>query len=76
MSYAQQHKVTAHQATINSDCTAMEDTMADTTAFGANNPTVACYNRRSRILTDAGKAEWWIAITVLLLIVGIGFVVI
>ena len=35
MSYAQKHKFTASQATIKSDCTAMEDTMADTTSFGA-----------------------------------------
>lgn len=43
-------------------------------AFGADDPTVDCYDRRSRILMEAEKSEWWIAAAVLLLIVGMGFV--
>jgi hypothetical protein len=50
--------------------------LGDTATFGANDPTVDCYNRRSRILIDADKAEWWIAIAVLVLIIGMGFVAI
>lgn len=43
-------------------------------AFGPDDPTVDCYDRRSRILMEAEKSEWWIAAAVLLLIVGMGFV--
>jgi len=58
------------------------ESIVETQSFGAaaslpgNDPTVDCYNRRSRILTNAYRAEWWVAIAVLLLIVGMGFVAI
>ena len=55
----------------------VETQSLDTTvALPGNDPTIDCYNRRSRILTDAYRAEWWVAIAVLLLIVGMGVVAI
>ena len=50
--------------------------LTSTASLHSNDPTIDCYNRRSRILTDAYRAEWWVAIAVLLLIVGMGFVAI
>ena len=50
--------------------------LGTTATLPGNDPTIDCYNRRSRILTDAYRAEWWVAIAVLLLIVGMGFVAI
>jgi hypothetical protein len=50
--------------------------LGTTVALPGNDPAIDCYNRRSRILTDAYRAEWWVAIAVLLLIVGMGVVAI
>jgi hypothetical protein len=47
-----------------------------TVTLPGTDPTIGCYNRRSRTLTDAYRAEWWLAIAVLLLIVGMGVVAI
>ena len=55
---------------------AVTDTLTDTSAFAANDPTVGIYNRRGKILSDTNKSEWWIAIAVLLLVIGMGFVAI
>ena len=63
MDYARQHD-------------AMPEKSVSADPFGADDPTVDCYNRRSRILMQAAASEWWIAIAVLLLIVGMGFVAI
>jgi len=58
------------------------ESFVETQSFGStvtlpgNDPTIDCYNRRSRILTDAYRAEWWAAIAVLLLIVGMGVIAI
>jgi hypothetical protein len=48
----------------------------DSSSFNVDDPTVDCYSRRSRILTETNKAEWWVAIAVLLMIAGMGFVAI
>ena len=37
--------------------------------------TVDCYRRRNQIVSEAHRTEWWMAIAVLLLIAGVGFVV-
>jgi len=50
--------------------------LGTTASLPSNDPTIDCYNRRSRILTDAYRAEWWAAIAVLLLILGMGIVAI
>ena len=55
---------------------ALTSTLTDTATYSANDPTVGIYNRRGKILSDTNKAEWWIAIAVLLLVVGMGFVAI
>lgn len=75
MSYLQQHKQAGRQSREGAETASLAD-LGDTATFGDNDPTVDCYNRRSRILTDADRAEWWIAIAVLLLIIGMGFVAI
>jgi hypothetical protein len=74
MSYVQKQKTRNVSSMANTESAALMDKLLDTSTFDANDPTVACYNRRSRILMDANKAEWWVAIAVLLLIAGIGFV--
>ena len=63
MEYARQHDATPEEA-VNAE------------PFGADDPTVDCYKRRSRILRQAERSEWWIAVAVLLMIVGMGFVAI
>jgi len=73
MSYLQQRKPLGKKPNDGVESAALAD-LGDTATFGANDPTVDCYNRRARILNDADKAEWWVAIAVLLLIVGGGFV--
>jgi len=75
MSYLQEQKPPGSNPGHGVESAALTD-LGDTATFGANDPTVDCYNRRARIRTDADKAEWWVAIAVLLLIVGVGFVAI
>lgn len=75
MSYLQ-HQEAASSHTHDDAQSASLSEFGDTATFGSNDPTVDCYNRRSQILTDANKAEWWVAIAVLLLIIGMGFVAI
>jgi hypothetical protein len=75
MSYLQEQKPLGSKPGQDVESAALAD-LGDTATFGANDPTVDCYNRRARILTDADKAEWWVAIAVLLLIIGVGFVAI
>lgn len=74
MRHAQQQAYIDCQSVTDSESTQISQQLGESSSFDINDLTIDCYNRRSRILADAFQAEWWVAIAVLLMIVGMGFV--
>lgn len=44
---------------------------ADSQEF--NDPTLDCYRRRNRILSNTHRTEWWMALAVVLLMASVGY---
>lgn len=74
MSHREQHDTAAEQAVTAGDGIPADQEFTDTGTFGQLAPTIDSYSRRGRILADARKTEWWLAIAAMLIIAGMGFV--